>query len=178
MTALENGGSSTNYLSVKAGSRHIQMQDPNTSQNVIDDTITLASGTSTTFLATNDVGSIAPLVLTDDNSAPVSGSFKLRVVNVSPHQKNSNADADVYIQPAGTDINTVSSTITSLAYPAASSYVSNTAESYEVVFTPAGLKGILAGGSSIAFTAGQVQTALVLNDASGVYSTVQLADIN
>jgi hypothetical protein len=172
-SALANGGSSTNYLTVQPGSRHIQMQDPNTPQNLIDDTITVASGSSTTFIATNYIGLITPVVLTDDNSAPASGAFKLRLVNVAPNL----GSADVYIQPGGTDINTVSPTTTNLAYTSASSYISTTAGSYEVVFTQAGFKGILAGGNSIAFTGGQVRTALVLNDPNGItFSEVLLPD--
>src|SRR6266700_6670025 len=107
-TALANGGSATAYLPVTSGSRHIQMQDPNTSQNLIDSTLTLASGTSTTFLAADYVGNLKTLVMTDDNTTPASGDFKLRVVNVAP---NLNANADVYIVTAGTDINIVSPSI-------------------------------------------------------------------
>ncbi len=181
-TGLANGGSSTSYLSAKTGSREIQMQDPNTSQNLIDKTLTLTAGTNTTFIAADYVGNLKSLVLTDDNSSPASGSFKLRVVNVAP---NLNANVDVYIVTAGTDINTVSPAVNALSYPSASAYVSNTAGSYQVVFTLPGTKTIVAtlpndisGGASVAFTAGQVQTALVLNDVNGIPSTVQLGDVN
>ena len=46
----------------------------------------------------------ANLVLTDDNSAPASGDFKIRIVNASPNL----GPADVYIVTPGTDLNTVS----------------------------------------------------------------------
>jgi hypothetical protein len=53
-----------------------------------------------------------------------------------------------------------------------------------VIFTLPSTKTIVASlpndissGGSVAFTAGQVQTVLVLNNVSGVPSTVQLADV-
>ena len=46
---------------------------------------------------------ISTLVLADDNSAPASGDFKLRVVNDAPGLGGS----DVYIVATGNDLNTV-----------------------------------------------------------------------
>ena len=46
----------------------------------------------------------AKMVLADDNSAPASGDFKLRIVNAAPGL----GPAGVYIVAAGTDLNTVS----------------------------------------------------------------------
>ena len=37
----------------------------------------------TTMIAANFSSNISPLVLTDDNSAPASGDFKIRIVNAA-----------------------------------------------------------------------------------------------
>jgi Domain of unknown function (DUF4397) len=177
-TGLANGGGATAYLPVASGSRHIQMQDPTTLQSFVDSTISLADGSATTFIAADFSPALKTLVLTDDNTAPATGSFKVRAVNVAP---NLSTNADAYVETAGTDINTVLPTVSNIIYPGASSYIVNTAGSYEVEFTQAGQKGIgggqPAGGTPIAFTAGQVATVLVVEDINGIYSTVQLVDV-
>ena len=90
----------------------------------------------TTIVASNFSSSIAALVLTDDNSAPSSGYLKLRLVNASPGL----GPVDIYIVTPGTDLNTVSPTLSNLAFDAATSYQSLTAGNYEVVLTLVGQK--------------------------------------
>jgi Domain of unknown function (DUF4397) len=167
-------GTTTGYQSVKSGSHQVQFDTSGTTTSLLQESVTFGSGSDTTILAVNFSSSIAALVLNDDNSAPASGDFKLRLVNVAPGL----GPADVYIVTPGTDINTVSPSLSSLALNSATSYQSLTAGSYEIVLTPAGLKFDAVDTGSISFTSGQVRTFVGLNSQSNGFSYALLPDLN
>ncbi|HEV2731099.1 MAG TPA: DUF4397 domain-containing protein, partial [Terriglobales bacterium] len=167
-------GTSTGYISVRAGSHQIQIEPSGTSSVFLTQTLSFSSGTDTTQLSFNFSSSPQALVLTDDNSAPPSGDAKLRLINVSP----SLGPADVYIVSPGTDINTVSPTISNLAFGAASGYQSLTASSYEIIYAFAGQKVVAIDSGSLSFSAGQVRSFVGLNGQSGGFTDALLADVN
>ena len=110
----------------------------------------------------------------DDNSAPTSGNMKLRIINASPGL----GTADVYIVAPGTDLTTVSPTVSGLAFEVASTYQSLPAGSYEIFFTLPGQKFTYIDSGALSFSAGQVRTVLGLNGASGGFTSAVLADVN
>jgi len=164
----------TGYLTVDSGSRHLQLEVSGTSTPVIDQTFSLSGGTTTTYLATNFASSIMGVMYTDDNSAPSSGQFRIRVINASPGIGN----ADVYVVPAGTDLSTVTPNFSSLAFPASSTYLSFNAGAYEVFFTAPGTKVALIDSGSITLAAGQVRTVVGLDGPNGGFTSVALPDLN
>jgi Domain of unknown function (DUF4397) len=167
-------GTSTNYQSVKSGSRQVQFEPSGTTTSLLQQSISFSSGSDSTLIASNFSSSISALVLADDNSAPSSGDFKLRVVNASP----SLGTADVYIVAPATDLNTVSPTLSSLGFDSVSGYQSLTAGSYEVVLTPVGQKFVAVNTGSLTFSSGQVRTFVGLNSQSGGFSYAMLHDVN
>ena len=167
-------GTASNYISVTPGSRHLQVELPGSPTVLIDQTPSFTASTDTTYVAASYSASIAGLSFTDDNSAPASGNLKLRIINLSPGL----GTADVYIVAPGTDITTVSPTISSLAFEAASSYQSLPAGSYEVFFTLPGQKFAYIDSGSLSFSAGQIRTLTGLNIASGGFTSAVLADAN
>ncbi len=180
-TALANGGGATAYLTVKAGARRIQVQDPATATNLIDTTPTISAGTTTTFILQGFIQPTnTPLILTDDNSAPTSGSFKVRALNLAP---NLNSGADVYVETGTTtSLSGLAPTLSGLPYPAstASGYVTNTAGSWAVFFTAAGDQSQIWGGTPTTFAAGQVDTAILVEVPNGSafdYRVVLLTDV-
>jgi len=166
-------GTSTGYQSIKSGSHQVAIEPSGASNTLLRQSISFASGSDTTVIASNFSSNIANLVLTDDNSAPTSGDFKIRVVNAAPGL----GPADVYIVAPATDLNTVSPTVSNLAFGAAAGYQSLTAGSYEVVLTPVGEKFAAVDTGSLAFAAGQVRTFVGLNGPSGFTDTI-LQDVN
>ncbi len=105
---------------------------------------------------------------------PASGDFKIRVVNASPNL----GPADVYIVTPGTDLNTVSPTLSNLAFGSAASYQSLAAGSYEVALTAAGQKLKAIDTGSISLSSGQVRTLVATNSQSGGFSYSLLQDVN
>jgi hypothetical protein len=166
-------GTTSGYKSVGSGSEHLQVDPTGTTTSIIDTTTTAASGAYLSLFSLNFSFAISNIILTDDNSAPSSGNFKLRIVNASPAL----GVQDVYIVPAGTDITTVSPTYSSLAFRAASGYSSLAAGNYEIFFTGPGQKFANVDSGSIAFSAGQIRTGLALNTSS-TFGWTMLSDLN
>lgn len=167
-------GTSIGYQSIKSGSHQITIEPAGSSTALLTQSVSVGSGSDTTIISSNYSSNIANLVLTDNNAAPASGDFKIRVVNAAPGL----GPADVYIVAPATDLNTVSPNLSNVPFGSASSYQSLAAGSYEVVLTPVGQKFTAVDTGSIAFTAGQVRTFVGLNSQSGGFSYTMLQDVN
>ena len=166
-------GTTSGYKSVASGSEHLQVEPTGTTSAIIDRTTTANSGAYVSLISLNFSFAISSVLLTDDNSAPSSGDFKLRIVNASPGL----GPQDVYIEPAGTDITTVSPTYSSLGFGAASAYSSLAAGNYEISFTGPGQKFVNVDSGSISFSTGQIRTGLALNTQQ-TFGWTMLSDLN
>ena len=98
----------------------------------------------------------------------------MRLINVSP----SLGTADVYIVSPGTDINTVSPTISNFAFGSASAYESLAAGNYEIIYAFAGQKIIAIDSGAQSLSAGQIRTFVGLNGQSGGFTDALLPDVN
>jgi hypothetical protein len=166
----------SNYLTLNSGTRRVEVRATGTTTDVIDASPSFARNTDYTILAVDFVASIAPLVLTDDNSAPTAGNIKLRLVHASP----SAGPVDIYVESPGTDINTVTPTLSNVPFKTASDYLSVPAGSYEVFVTPTGTKTVAIDSGSLTLTAGQIRTAVALDAPGGgaPLTAIILADRN
>ncbi|HMH07053.1 MAG TPA: DUF4397 domain-containing protein [Terriglobales bacterium] len=167
-------GTSTGYQSVKSGSQQVVIEPSGSSTALLTQSINFSSGTDTTVIASNFSSNISAFVLTDDNSAPASGNFKLRIVNSAPGL----GPADVYIVDPNTDLNTVSPTVSNLGFNSASGYQSLAAGGYKVVLTLVGQKFPAIDTGSLTFSSGQVRTFVGLNSQAGGFSYTMLQDVN
>jgi hypothetical protein len=120
-------------------------------------------------------------VLTDDNTAPASGTASVRVVNAAP----SMGTADVYIIPAGSSLTGLTPTVPALTLGSASGYqnltitsTSGTTNSFEVLFTQPGTDLTFLTTGAISLSSGQVRTVVALNSLSGGFTTATLADLD
>jgi Domain of unknown function (DUF4397) len=167
-------GTSTGYLSEKSGSHQVGIEPSGSSTTLLQQSISLASGSDTTVISFNFSSSVANLVLTDDNSAPASGDFKIRLVNASPNL----GPADVYIVTPGTPLSTVSPTLSNLAFGTSVTYQSLTAGNFEIELTSVGQKFAAVDTGTLSFIAGQVRTFVGLNNPSGGFTYTMLQDVN
>ena len=165
---------STGYQSITSGSHQIAIAPAGTTTPLLQQSISFASSSDTTIISLNFSSNIQNLVLTDDNSAPASGDFKLRVINAAPGL----GPADVYIVAPATHLNTVSPTLSNVAFGSAATYQSLTAGSYEIVLTPVGQKFTAVDTGSLTFSSGQVRTFVGLNSQAGGFSYTMLQDVN
>src|SRR6266566_1758520 len=158
-----NFGTASGYASVKSGSRHIQVEPSGTSTAIIDQTSSFTSGTDSTVFSLNFSSNVWSVITTDDNSAPNSGNAKVRIVSGAPYL----GSVDVYVVSAGTDMNTVSPTVSSLAFGSLSSYISVAAGTYQVEFTLPGQKYPYIDTGVLSLSSGQIRTVVGMNTSSG-----------
>jgi hypothetical protein len=163
----------TNYASVSSGSQQVQIEPPGATTPLISPSLSIPSGNST-LIAANFSSSLTAILLADDNSAPSSGNIKLRLLNLSP----SLGTADIYVVAPGTNLNSVSATVSSLAFGGASNYLSLTAGTYEIFFTLPGSKFPSIDTAPLTFTASQIRSVAAINGQFGGLSFVELADLN
>lgn len=164
------------YLQVPSGSRNLKVRATGTTTVVIDQTATLNQGTAYTVIATGRVASIAPLVLTDDQTGPAAGNVRLRLVHAAPAAGN----VDIYVTTPTADITTATPTLTNVGFRVASNYLEVPAGTYRVRVTPAGTKTVAIDVNNVALTAGQVRTAVALDAPGGgaPLGAILLADKN
>ena len=180
-TALANGGTSTAYMAIKSGARHIQVQDPNTLLFDIDTTPTISSGDTTYIIRDYASAGLQPLILTDTNTAPTTGNFSVRAINLAP-SVNGGADAYVVVSTTST-LTGVNPNFSALPYPpTTATYVPQAVGtgSWEVIFTAPGGKSsnqFYGPVTPITFVAGQIETVLLVEDVGGTKSVVQIVDV-
>jgi len=164
------------YLQVPSGSRNLKVRATGTTTVVIDQTATLNQGSAYTVIATGRVASIAPLVLTDDQTSPAAGNVRLRLVHASPAAGN----VDIYVNAPTADITTATPTLANVAFRVASNYLEVPAGTYRVRITPAGTKTVAIDVNNVALTAGQVRTAVAVDAPGGgaPLGAILLADRN
>jgi len=174
---------SSGYHSTSGGSRHVQVYLAGQTTNpYLDATVSLSNGTEYTQVLTGSVTSqtvVAPL-LTDNNTKPSnSGDFELRVIHAAPTWNNFFGGMDVYVVAPGTNISTVSPTMTNVTFKSASGYQPAAAGTYEVIMTPVGSKSNDID-VTYTFTAGQIRTLVVVDAAGGGFSgtPLELNDLN
>lgn len=123
-------GSVSSYLEVPAGEHQVQVfaagADPAIDTAVIDATVPLAAGSSSTIAATNAIDAIEAQVIAD-TPAPVADAVQVRVVHLS-------ADTPaIDVAPDGGD-----EIIEALAYPTATEYLTVPAGQLDVEVRPSG----------------------------------------
>jgi Domain of unknown function (DUF4397) len=164
----------TDYVAVKSGSRHLQIEPVGTTTNVIDTNVSIGDSTQTTVIVANYAANIGAVTLTDSTTAPTSGDAQIRVVNAAPNL----AAADVYIVPPGADLSTTTPVAQSLAFEAATSYQNEAAGTYHIFLTVPGSTFAYLDSGPISFSAGQNRTVVVLISGAGGYGVLTLADLN
>jgi uncharacterized protein DUF4397 len=178
--AFDSVTPTSGYMSVSSGNRKLEVRPTGTTTDYFSGTPTFNSGSAFTIVATGAVSNntvVAP-VFTDNNTAPTSGNVALRFIHASP---SGPASIDIYAVAPGTDISGVAPSISSLAYPTASTYLSVPAGTFDIVVTPAGFKAREFTLSNVSFTTGQIRTFVTVDVQNGGFMSatpLELSDLN
>jgi trimeric autotransporter adhesin len=167
-------GTASSYTQIMASSPVLTVAIQGATTALLSQTLSLVPGTSYTVMASGYPSSVAAILLTDNNSPPSAGNVNLRIINASP----SLGIADVYVVAPGTNLGTVSPTVSAINFESASSYIPLAAGNYQIYFTPTGQTVVLIDSGRLSFGAGQVRTVVGLNGAVTGYTTAVLADLN
>ena len=174
-------GQAASYHSSTSGSHKFGLFASGTTTNpYVSSSVSLGTG-DTTVLAENPFASIALAPYTDDNTAPTTGNVKLRIIQAAPTVAASGQGVDVYVVPTGSGIAGTNPEISAIVYPNASSYLSLSAQSYDVTVTVRGTQNIISNlTGTYPLKAGQIRTLVILDapTGGGVYSLLELNDLN
>ena len=166
-------GAASSYVGVASGSRQVQVEPTGSTTVFYTRTDNIGSSNTLTLVALNFSFNPSSVLLPDDNTAPTSGNFKLRIVNASSGM----GTQDVYVMPFGTGPSG-SPTISSLGLGSEGGYSTLVPGDYEVFFTQPGTTNINLDSGKLTFAAGQVRTVLGLNNPAGAFEATVLTDAN
>ncbi len=129
----------TQYKSTGSGSREFKVSANGGTSNAIDQTLSMASE-NYTYIAYGPVVSATSLLFTDSNlPTPNSGAFNFRVINAAAGI----GPVDVYLTPAGTDLNATSPTVANLPLGTIGTFVNVNAGTLELRATATGTKDVI-----------------------------------
>lgn len=168
--------SASAYAAEPVGNHALQIEAYGTTTSLVSQSASLAAGSYYTVLATPSSAGSSSLnmtLLTDDNSAPSAGNFKLRIINAAPNFGN----LDAYVGAPGLGT-TGSPAISNVAFQAASSYLNLPAGNYEVYFTKNGQQVIYVDSGQFTFASGQIRTLVLMDNFGGGFTSALLADLN
>jgi hypothetical protein len=159
-------GTASTYTQVSDGNHTVEITPAGRDDtSLVKQTVDIYPNTNLTVIAVNPASSIAELVLTDNNTEPNTGDYKLRIVNASP--STASTAVDVYVTTPSVPITDVPPTFTNVTYQTAEAYLQLTAGSYQVRFTSPGTKTVLATTSAITPNAGDIDTVALADSPTG-----------
>lgn len=128
---------SSNYFDVNAGTREVRLEPNGGGTPFLSQNVEITGAEDRTLLAVNTAANMEGVDLTDDNTAPVSGHVKVRLVHAVP----SVGAVDIYVTAPGAALGTP--TVANVPFKGASAYLDLAAGSYEFRVTPAGSATVL-----------------------------------
>lgn len=155
---------SGNYRLVGAGTAQavILYQKPGT--NIASTKMTLVKNGYYTIVSTGMFPNVNLMPLTDDDTAPNSNDFKLRIVQTS----SSSGPVDFYLTPASGSVNGASPVQSNLQFgQVTNTYLQLTPANYEIQVTPHGNPSSVLAKMAFTPTAGSIHTAFILDPPPG-----------
>ena len=167
-------GSSTGYISVTSGSRHIQLVPATGSSTtpILDEKLSISNAAKQTFLVTGPVAAIKPIVLSDGGTTAVTGDGHVRVFNAS----STIGPSDVYIVPAGTTLTGVKAVASNLPFDQGTTYQAVGTGNYQVFLTSPQSTSVNLSTGPLDLAANANQTVVVLDNSAGGSTFLQLTD--
>jgi hypothetical protein len=169
-------GSASPYVSVSVGSHRLQAQASGTGTTLLDFTQDLTASGAFSLIPAPGLSSFGALFIPDDPT-PATGQLKLRVVHVAAAP----GPVSVYVTSSTADLGSATPVVPTLAFGAASPYVTVAPGTIRVRITPAGVPStILVDSGSLTVSAGSVRTFLLTDSPGGGLPSVLsvIADAN
>jgi hypothetical protein len=166
----------SDYLELPAGEHNVKVNAAGTATTAIDADLTLTDGIDYTVIASGLVADIEPLVLEDDNSAPAAGNARVRAIHGAPGAPA----VDIYVTAPGTELEEETPILVGVEFGDVADYVEVPAGDYQVRVTPTGVKLAVIDSGTLSLVAGQVRTAIAVDNAGGgaPFGLLLLEDLN
>lgn len=158
-----NYSNATGYLTVRSGTRHVQVVPSSGGAAILDTSVTIASSGNQTLILTGPAASPHTILLSDGGTTATTGDGNVRVVNASSRM----GSADVYIVAAGSSIAGVSPTVANLDFNKDTGYQLVPLPAFEVFMTAPGTKNAFVDTGSVDLSTNTNQTIVGPDSASG-----------
>jgi len=169
---------SSDYISLKKGSRHVQVIPVNGSKPLLDQTVSVGSSDFHTLVLTGLVAQLKPVLLTDTVASTTTTPIdNVRVINISTQM----GPADVYIVAPGVNLVTATPVATNLTLSQDTGYQAITGGtggtgSYEVFVTAPGTRNAYLTTGSLAVASTKNQTVVIEDAPAGGFTFTVLQD--
>lgn len=155
-------GDATPYVDISTSSVSLTLRFAGSGVAIIDTIVTLPDSGFLTVVADGDSSAIIIRLLTDEEPGADTTFIKLRMLDESP----SLGPLDVYVTAPAVSIDSLTPTIAGISFRAATAYLVLASGTYQVRFTNASTKVVVADAGTFGVGNGDVRTVLVL-DADG-----------
>jgi len=170
---------SSDYISLKPGSRHVQVIPVNSSKPLLDQTVSVTASVYQTLFLTGPVAQLKPILLTDTATTSTTAPIpNVRVISISLNM----GPADVYIVDPSVNLSSATPVATSLSfgqdtgYQAITSPAGSNPVNFEVFVTaPTTHNAYLATGP-LTVTSGKNETVVIEDGAAGGFAFGTLQD--
>jgi len=170
---------SSDYISLKKGSRHVQVIPVNGSTSLLDQTVSVGSSDFHTLLLTGPAAQLKPVLLTDTVASTTTTPIdNVRVINISTQM----GPTDVYIVAPGVNLATATPVATNLSLSQDSGYQAITGGtgagtgSYQVFVTAPGTRNAYLTTGPLAVVSGKNQTVVIEDSSAGGFTFTVLQD--
>jgi uncharacterized protein DUF4397 len=112
-----------------------------------------------TLIVVDFVQFLDAVLLTDDNSAPMPGDFKLRFFHASPTA----SAVDLFITAPNADLTSATPAFANVVFEGFAGYADMPQGTFQLRATSTGTRSVIADTGPVTFMAGQVRTAVLVN---------------
>ncbi len=147
------------YDRIPDGFDDVQVFAADSNDLLLEDVPFFAERHDYTYVVLDFLQVLNAVLLTDDNSPPLSGNFKLRFVHASPTA----GAVDVYITVPNADLTSAMPAFTNVVFGGFAGYASQPQGTVQLRITPAGTKNVISDSGELAFLAGQIRTGVLVN---------------
>ncbi|HEX6307436.1 MAG TPA: DUF4397 domain-containing protein [Longimicrobiales bacterium] len=147
------------YFTVGAGERQLQLHVAGSTTPIIALDTTFAAETHYTVLAAGRSGSIQPIILEDDPTPADTGEARIRLVHAAPTA----GTVDIYVTQPGEELAVSAPALTNVDFGAASDYMVLDARTWRVRVTAAGTQTILIDLPLLVLSSRRVVTVVMMD---------------
>jgi hypothetical protein len=172
-------GNASDYISLKTGSRHVQVVPVNSTKPLLDETVSVGSSVYQTLLLTGPVAQLKPVLLTDTVATTTTTPIKnVRVISISTQM----GPADVFIVDPSVNLASATPVATNLSLGQDTGYQSITPATggnpgdFEVFITAPGTRNAYLATGPLAVVTSKNQTIVIQDAAAGGFTFTALQD--
>jgi hypothetical protein len=149
----------SNYHHIDDGFDDVLVLAAHTNDLLLEGVPFFARRLNYTLIVVDFVQFLDAVLLTDDNSAPMPGDFKLRFFHASP----TTSAVDLFITAPSADLTSATPVFANIVFEGFAGYADMPQGTFQLRATSTGTTNVIADTGPVTFMAGQIRTAVLVN---------------